>query len=243
MRKYVPNSATIGGEFRKLVPVAVEDDVVVPVPIGTPLNKITGGAGTGAGTNNSGLISTTDENLVVVFAGCEFPTAVPNAPTISDTAGWTWTLQDDQSYDTAANPRLRCRVWTAISDGQDNTITVLHGNGLGAGMPIGLSVIEVPGGALTLLNKSVDTDAAGDPSMTFGSAFEDGSAALVFILAGANAVFGAITGYTQLAQAGYASNAGRIGAFYDLTSPGAAASLSTNTFIIMVGYEVEQAVK
>src|SRR5262245_34246870 len=139
---------------------------------------------TGGLASKAYALTTTSGNVVVLASGCENSAANPAIATLADTAGWTWTLQYDQTYATGSAPRLRVQLWTATSNGAANTVTITHGDG--ASNPIGWEAYQISGASPTLTNFCVGTNINGDPSITYPSAFAAGAVAHAFFLAAQN---------------------------------------------------------
>jgi hypothetical protein len=157
-------------------------------------------------------------------------------PTISDDLGGTWNAIAGSDSDAGAvaaklfyqdiGGSPAAMVITAVSTGATQT---------------GGGIISVTGGQNDHTNIQLDTDTAGDPSLTMGS-FGANSTGLGFYM---NTAGGAVTspsGYTELLDAAVATNL-RCSICYDSVSPGTAmAWTGTGTDTIAVGLEIKETV-
>jgi hypothetical protein len=211
----------------------------VSAAIGTPVNQFTGFSITGAATTSSAFTPPADSILIASVFGSQ-NTTVPAAPTITDSIGLTWTEITDVTYDGGTNPRYREKIFWASVGASPSSMTV---TGTVTGVPrMSLSVISITGSGTDFSNNMSSTSPVGDPSATLPSAPGANSAVIGWAIAsnGANA-FIQPTGFTELFDLTWPSNAGDTEFVYDLTSPTQTLSwTSTNLKTMGIAIEVKE---
>jgi hypothetical protein len=173
---------------------------------------------------------------VFVIAANERSDANPSQPALTDTAGWTWTERFDLIYATAADPRMRVTIWTAVSDGNANTITLTQGTSTALGLVV-LSIENAEPVPTNFVNSRL---AGGSASLSFGTV-PPLHATAAFLFGSHNQPFDLLTGgMTELIDI---DNNGvqRLAFYFDRTSPESSASWdSDNGFVFAVGFRVKE---
>lgn len=186
--------------------------------IGTPVHAATAAATTGTSTATASFTPTAGDRLFA-FLYCRNGSAYVD-PTISDSAGLTWTQVGGDFDGAAANPFIRARLYWADVGGSPSSMTVTCT--VGTSTQHGLTVIQVPMGANPdTANVSSGINAAGDPSATITGT---PAAVLSFAVAQNSNVYTQPTGHTEIVDVAPASAAFRIGVSYDLTTPSTTAA-------------------
>lgn len=186
--------------------------------LGTPvLHSETGATGTVATTASF----TPDANSVLyAFSASRAGAAVPS--TITDSLGSTWTLVTGSNVD---GGNLSVSLHYLVIGGSPSAMTVTATST--SANQTAISVVGVTGADDDMSNFQLQTEAAGDPSVTL-SALQSGSGVLAWHGQNAGALpTGTPSGYTSLHNNLPATNL-RHSAWYDLTSPGLTLSWTTN---------------
>jgi hypothetical protein len=200
--------------------------------IGTPVLH----ANTGATATNVTSASFTPNANETLFAAGSSRASSGVPPVITDSLGSTWTLVPSSNVD---NGNANFSLYYLVVGGSPSSMTVTA-TSTGA-TQVGLGVIGIAGGSTDFSNWAVDTDTAGDPSVTL-AAITSGSAILGWHMQNAGAAPSANpSGYTSLYNGTPATNI-RHSCWYDLSSPGTTLSwTSTGTDCVAFAIEIKEA--
>ena len=195
-----------------------------PTALGTAAS-----AALGSASAVSGSFSFTAGEYIYAFVNWQQGTSVPNAGTISDSQGHTWSQLYENTFDPGTGVRHRIRLFRAVSNGNSMTVTVTPATSGGTEVVL-CSIVGVAGAAAYSGNTGFATTSSGAAAPSLTNAPRADSTVIGWYFTNGGTAISPPTNYTEIQEFASGTGSRIVECAYDAGSAAQSASWDFNNF-------------